>query len=217
MPTWQIPPVSDKTGLRMKRDSFLLIAFLLLFPLQSVQAGAEHDHDEHHETAATLGSHVHGEVLLNLVIEGNDVAVEMISPAMNLVGFEHTPSTQAQRESVNRVLTRLADPDTLFSLPSEAGCELISSEIETALAGDAPQTDAATGHDAQDHGGQTAEHSDFHAFYQMRCANAGAIDTLNLALFGIFPGVENVRLQWIDNLKQGAVQRDASNPVVDLH
>ena len=38
-------------------------------------------------------SHIHGIVEMNLAVEGSQLYIELISPAANIVGFEHAPST----------------------------------------------------------------------------------------------------------------------------
>lgn len=63
---------------------------------------AEEAHRESQEAAQetgyrALGAHVHGIGELNVAIDGEALLVELISPAMDLVGFEHAPRTEAQR------------------------------------------------------------------------------------------------------------------------
>ena len=44
--------------------------------------------------AQELGSHVHGLTELNLVIANQNVQIEFISPAINLLGFERASNSQ---------------------------------------------------------------------------------------------------------------------------
>ena len=59
------------------------------------------EHDHHYEQHQ---AHVHGEATLHVVVEGNTVEIELQSPAMNLLGFEHSPETQQQKNGINRLL-----------------------------------------------------------------------------------------------------------------
>lgn len=67
------------------------------------------------ETERELGTHEHGGALINVVLADSTVFIELETPWMNLVGFEHAPSTEAQHESVENSLEMLNRPDTLFS------------------------------------------------------------------------------------------------------
>jgi Protein of unknown function (DUF2796) len=42
------------------------------------------------------GAHEHGVAELNLALDGKELWIEFSSPAVNLVGFEHTPGNAEQ-------------------------------------------------------------------------------------------------------------------------
>ena len=68
-------------------SSVIIIVVTATGPLFSaIQAGEHHHHD----------AHVHGVAHLNVALEGNDLYIELTSPAANIVGFEHDPRTQNQ-------------------------------------------------------------------------------------------------------------------------
>ena len=57
----------------------------------------DHDHDHGHDS---LSAHEHGVGSLNLVVDGNDVSIELDSPADNLLGFEYLPTSDADKAKV---------------------------------------------------------------------------------------------------------------------
>ena len=73
------------------RRLLLALPFALL-PLAVAHAHDDHDHDHAH---GTLGAHEHGVAKLNVVLDDNTLELELDSPAMNLVGFEHAASSDA--------------------------------------------------------------------------------------------------------------------------
>ena len=57
-----------------------------------------------------LGPHQHGHGTLNIAIEGGRVSMELDVPGADIVGFEHAPSTKAQRTAVDKAKAQLAAP-----------------------------------------------------------------------------------------------------------
>lgn len=73
-----------------------LLLALVLLPF-AAQAHDDHDHDHAH---GSLGKHEHGVAQLNVALDGKTLELELDSPAMNLVGFEHAASTDADKAAV---------------------------------------------------------------------------------------------------------------------
>jgi len=80
--------------------------------------------------AKTLGSHVHGLSELTIAIGNETVEIEMTSPAMNLVGFEHKAHDKADIDLVNKITKQLNNHKELFSF-SGSSCLLIDSSTDT--------------------------------------------------------------------------------------
>ena len=57
--------------------------------------------------AQELGSHVHGLTELNLVIANQNVQIEFISPAINLLGFERASNSPEENKLFYEVLQSL--------------------------------------------------------------------------------------------------------------
>ncbi len=182
-------------------------ALLTTLALSSAPSQAEgmRDHD----------SHVHGAALLNLALEGGVLEAELISPAANIVGFEHAPRDAAERERVAAAAKQLRDGARLLGIPAEAKCRVAELEVESALLDeehdhhaegeekhDDHRHEGEEKHDDHHHEGEKEHaeeehggHSEFHVHYHLECAEPAALERLSLGLFNFFPGVESLRVQ----------------------
>ncbi|MFY1029015.1 MULTISPECIES: DUF2796 domain-containing protein [Pseudomonas] len=180
------------------RRLLLALPFALL-PLAVAHAhDDDHDHDHAH---GTLGAHEHGVAKLNAVLDGNTLELELDSPAMNLVGFEHAANSDADKAKVAAVRQQLEQPLKLFGLPAAAGCKEDQQELESPLFGDAPKAD-----DDGDEHEHSHQHSDIGAHYQLTCANPDKLAQVDLApLFKAFPATQKITVQLIGpNGQKGA-------------
>ncbi len=179
------------------RRLLLALPFALL-PLVAAQAADTHDHEH-----GSLGAHEHGVARLNAALDGKTLELELQSPAMNLVGFEHVASSDADKAKVAAVHAQLAQPLALFSLPATAGCTVASQELESPLFGDkAEDHDHDAEGDEHDH-----DHSEIHAHYQFTCATPAALKHLDLGnLFKTFPATQKIAVQLIGPSGQQGVE-----------
>lgn len=188
------------------RRTLLALPFALL-PFAIAQADSHehvHDHDHAHEEHGSLGAHEHGVASLNVALDGQTLEIQLESPAMNLVGFEHEAKSDADKAKVASARKHLEQPQALFALPIEAKCALQESELESPLLGDAE-------HAEHEHGDEHG-HSDIDASYHFTCANAEALKTLELgSFFGTFPGTEKLEVQLIGPSGQQGAELTPSN------
>lgn len=189
------------------RRLLLALPFALL-PLAVAQAhDDDHDHDHAH---GTLGAHEHGVARLNAVLDGNTLELELDSPAMNLVGFEHAASSDADKAKVAAVRQQLEHPLKLFGLAAAAGCKEDQQELESPLFGDAPKAD-----DEGDEHDHEHSHSDIGAHYQLTCASPDKLAQLDLApLFKAFPATQKINVQLIGRNGQKGVEATPAKAAV---
>lgn len=45
-------------------------------------------------------AHTHGEAQLNIIIEPSSIILEFNSPALNIVGFEHSPTSESEKNAI---------------------------------------------------------------------------------------------------------------------
>ncbi|NIE75565.1 DUF2796 domain-containing protein [Pantoea sp. Ap-967] len=188
------------------RRLLLALPFALL-PLAVAHAHDEHDHDHAH---GTLGAHEHGVAKLNVVLDGNTLELELDSPAMNLVGFEHLASSDADKAKVAAVRQQLEQPLKLFGLAAAAGCKEDQQELESPLFGDAAKAD-----DDGDEHEKGHVHSDINAHYQLTCATPEKLAQLDLApLYKAFPATQKINVQLIGPNGQKGVETSPAKAVV---
>ena len=188
------------------RRLLLALPFALLSGF--VLAAEQHDHDhDHHDS---LGAHEHGAAELDAALDGSMLEIELRSPAMNLVGFEHAPSSDADKRKIADARERLEQPDALFGLPAAAGCKLAETELESPLF----EGEAHDHGDEHEHDGDhESQHSEIHVHYHFDCATPQAIQALDLqALFKAFPGTKKIQAQLIGPNGQRGAQLDADQP-----
>jgi Protein of unknown function (DUF2796) len=82
------------------------LCILALFPA-AIALADEAEHREH-------GPHVHGMAELNVALDGNVLWIELNSPAMNIVGFEHAPQSAEQKAAVHDATETLKDGGHVF-------------------------------------------------------------------------------------------------------
>ncbi|AMB84005.1 zinc-binding protein [Pseudomonas agarici] len=177
------------------RRLLLALPFALL-PLVAAQA----DEKEH----GSLGAHEHGVARLNAALDAQTLELEVQSPAMNLLGFEHAATSDADKAKVAAVRALLDNPLALFQLPKEAGCVVANQELESPLFGDPAPEDAHHDEEEDDHAKGTDEHphhhdhSEIHAHYQFNCATPAALKQLDLTqVFKTFPATQKIQVQLI--------------------
>ena len=181
------------------RRLLLALPFALL-PLAVAHAADEHDHEH-----GSLGAHEHGIGRLNAALDGQTLELELEGPAMNLVGFEHAATTDADKAKVASVRAQLEKPLVLFNLPKAAGCVVAMQELESPLFGDKPHADDDHDKDAKDE--HHHDHSEIHAHYQFTCAAPGALKNLDLAnIFNTFPATQKIQVQLIGPSGQQGVE-----------
>lgn len=190
------------------RRLLLALPFALL-PLTAAVAHDEHDHEH-----GTLGAHEHGVARLDVALDGNTLELELDSPAMNLVGFEHAATSDADKATVARVREQLAAPSSLFTLDAAAGCDLTQQTLESPLFGQAPAVHEHE-HEKPDAHAHEHGHSDIHARYALTCTTPGALTQLDLApLFQHFPTTRTLHVQLIGPNGQKGQEATATQATV---
>ncbi len=107
-----------------------------------------------------LGTHEHGHLTLNVVVEGTLLSVELEAPGMNVLGYEHRPRSAAEQQQFDAQQRWLQSGRAAIGVPPAAGCRLEKIVVS------APDWSAAEA--GEDHG-------DYRVNWRFRCTNAGAL------------------------------------------
>jgi hypothetical protein len=202
--------------------SLKAIVVITVIGLTSPRAQAEEY--RHHE------AHEHGVAHLNVAVEGSNLYIEFTSPAANIVGFEHHPSTQEQKVAIQKAIEKLKAGETLFILPPGAEGQFVKSTVDTDIVedfeheSDAARTDehgeshkeahTDTNYREEEHEADKNEHerhSEFKADYRFVCKSPEKLDHMDVMLFRLFPGIEKIEVQLLTATKQTALELTAKN------
>lgn len=193
------------------RRLLLALPFALL-PLAIAHAAGETEHP-------SLGAHEHGVARLDVALDGKSLELELDSPSMNIVGFEHAASTDSDKAKVAEARELLLKSQALFNLPLAAKCAVTTQKLESPLFGDKPDADAADDdHDededahAKGEGEEHHHHSEIHAHYVFVCDNPSALKNLDLTqIFKTFPATHKIQVQLIAPSGQQGVEATPDN------
>lgn len=183
----------------MRRLLFALpLALLPLFA-----SAHEHEHEREH---GSLGAHEHGVGSLNVALDGQTLELDLDSPSINIVGFEHVASTEAEKANVAAVRAQLENPLALFNVPKAGHCTVEQKTLKSPLfEADSEQGAAKTEH----------AHSDIEAHYVFTCSQPDALKSLDLApFFSTFPATQKIKVQLIGPKGQQGVEVTPKAPGV---
>jgi len=162
--------------------------------------------------ALAHGPHVHGTGELHVAVENSNLDIEFHSPLHNLLGFERSPKTDPQRAAVTAMTAKLNKPETLFKLPKAASCTAGPTHIDSAL-NEAPVTPSKSVK-AAPKDGVDDDHADLTATFGFVCANMDKLDSIEVAIFGAFPGTKIIKAEIIGPRGQSAATLSPNRRVI---
>ena len=184
---------------------YLLPSLILTLASFSLVA---HEHEHEHEHEHSLAAHVHGVATLNIAIENQQLALQLASPAMNIIGFEYKPHSAADQHAVITAERSLKNEQLLFVLPQSAGCSLSALDIDNDLTDLNHEEQHST--DATQH-----QHSDIIVNYSYKCTNPVKLRSMELTgFFKAFPLTEKINVQLISAQAQQGSELTANNPLL---
>ncbi|CAA0089997.1 Uncharacterised protein [Zhongshania aliphaticivorans] len=176
---------------------FFVFNTLWVLLLSSPTVTANDEHSEHHEHHESGQAHVHGTAELFVVLEGNQLSIQLHSPAVNLLGFEGHAETTEQQSLLNDVRQSLANTKTLFQFENDL-CQLKNHSADF--------TSVTKKNDHEEH----SEHSDIESHYLFHCEQTDKLYSLTTQLTNRFPAIHSLQVQWIVKGRQGAITLDNS-------
>lgn len=105
-----------------------------------------------------LSAHVHGVSTAEIAIEGRTVEINILSPGMDIVGFEYAPSTAADKDAVDAAVRVMLVPENIVTLPADAACR-VAEVLAHLHSGDHDHDEEHAEDDHSDHGDH-ADHED---------------------------------------------------------
>ena len=133
--------------------------------------------------AAAAGKpHEHGVARLDVAAESRGLSLLLEVPLDSLLGFEHEPRSDAERQQVDLALARLRAGAALFRIDPAAGCAAKSMKLQS---------------DALGLGGEKIKegHAEIEAAYEFSCTDGGRAGFVEAQLFEAFPRLQRVEVQ----------------------
>ncbi len=134
-------------------------------------------------------AHAHGKAELELSIKAGAIRGVFRTPMDNLLGFEHAPKTQSQKNSVEQLRQRLSDATRFFAPNAAAqGLPAPSSFSSAMFSG----------------GGQNG-HSDLEYQFGFDCNRPGELKSIEALVFEHYPRMHEIRTELVSEAGQRAV------------
>ena len=197
---------------------YIAAIFLLL-----IGAGAKSDENRAQSTGHR--AHTHGLAELTLAKEGNELEIQLESPAVNLFGFEHRANTEDELRAVKSAKTILESPGKVF-LFEGTDCDPGESDVDVsgAMADEDAHHSAAEhseDHDEEheaheEHDEHHESHSEVTASYRFTCVRGTGLEAVSVTLFEHFPGLEKVQVNWVTETRQGSTTLRANDTKFSL-
>lgn len=184
-------------------------------------SGHKHDHDHDKEKTASLPAHEHGRGTFNMAVSGKTVVIEFEAPAADIVGFEHEPTTKAQKKAVSDARKKLEKPLGLFALSPAAGCKVTKASVESGQNVTEEKHGHSHGH-SHDHDKKSAKaeegevHSEWHAKYELSCSKPASLGEITFAYFDTFANAEELEVSLVGDRgsrKFEATRKNKSMPM----
>lgn len=150
--------------------------------------------------ASAEEAHVHGEAVLEIVIDDAGALISFEAPAIDIVGFEYLPKTDAEQAAIDEKLALLAQIETVVTLPANAVCTVDHSHVDF---------------EAEEHDGEV-EHIAFHAEFEVECSNAAGLTSLTTSVFDHFPALEEMEVEVVSPSGQKGASMEPDRTTLEL-
>jgi hypothetical protein len=191
-------------GSASRAAAFLVLPAALLLAAPGARAADDFTQHEAHE---------HGKAVLDVAVDGGRVDLRLATPAINVLGFERAPRTEAEKKAAADAAALLRRHAQLFAFPVAARCTAGAAELTAPAWGTAAgKHDHDHDHDAKG-GHDESGHADYQARWTFTCAAPAALTFVDAPLVGrLQPGtvvtanVLSEALQTRQDLQAGAVR-----------
>lgn len=181
-------------------------------------------------SAPNPAPHAHGSGYLTVIFYKSQLLIELITPANNILGFEHAPQTKAQWQAYSNVATTLKQPNQLISLTPQ--CQptdtLVKLPFENLKGNNFDATHSHSHEHEHEHEHEQkdnqidskkkllhAEHTNIVTRYSWSCTST-RLPIIDVKYFTVFPGFKTINTEWVINGNQGATPLTPQNTTISL-
>ena len=177
------------------------IPLVLIALSVSLDVISAEDHHHHH----SLEAHTHGIATLSISIEGEEVWLNLQSPAANIVGFEYRAQTEDELHFIDDAKATAAKPAELFKFKG-GNCSLDSSDLDFSAV--MPKAHA---HNHSHHDHDHENHAEISLTYNYRCKQSNRLSGMHIEVQNAFPSIKYLEVQWINDNGSNAAMLDHHN------
>lgn len=183
------------------------------------------------EETRHAAAHEHGAAQLNIAQDGRVITAEFVSPAINLVGFEHMARDADEEKAVRDAIALLEDGGSLFRFKgTECALESALVKAEGLLAPVSGEARHADEHEhehedeqhdthASEHDGEHADeegHSEFEATYRFNCQSEDMPESIRIGFFDKWLELEDVDTVFLGSGKQLSAELTSWVPTLEI-
>lgn len=177
-----------------------------------------------------MDAHVHGVSTAKIAVDHGTVEIDILSPGMDIVGFEYPAASDAEKDAVAAAVRTLLIPENIVTLPQAAGCRLtgVLAHLHGGSHGHGDEHAGEEGHDHEDHEDHedhadahghdegAGEHSEFHVRYGFSCADEDALTTVGFPFFDQFENAQEIEAEFVTETGAGAAEIDRGEAELSL-
>ncbi|HEY7906477.1 MAG TPA: DUF2796 domain-containing protein [Wenzhouxiangella sp.] len=166
------------------------------------------------------GAHVHGQGSGTMAVDEQTVSLSLEMPGFNVVGFEHPPTSQAQRAEIDSALT-IFNTGQWLNMDPQGRC-VVSKTSATAEGYNPGADDGEAGHhhSHDHHDNDHHDHEGDHAYFEINveavCAAIDELEWVEINLFASFPNNERITLDVLTQTGALQARLDANTTRVDM-
>ena len=217
----------------MKNNTLLYSLLLIPFTLTPAAFADDEDHDDHNHH--NHEAHVHGAWELFSAMDENELSLVLKGPLVDLVGFEHKPKSDEEKEALHSLHARLSSLSSLVTVDEKARCsEAKPAKIEIPHFADHATHEKHDDHDEhEDHdhhnheGDETHAHHSTHdhekheasahtdnveVHYSLKCASPKQLKMIEVTAFTNFPQITTVEAVYLSDQGQAANKLTPRSP-----
>ena len=179
------------------RSSKCVVAVAALLAIYAASAQTEEPvSPDPTPTPAPSAAHQHGVARLKVMVQGQRLAFEFDSAAIDVIGFERAPQSDAEQRKVSYARGQLQQAPRLFITSPGANCRLVSVKV------DEPTWDDA------------GEHQDYRARYVFLCQRPQLLQAIDVRLVNqLAPGTRLQARVMVGNTKRTLELVDNRNTI----
>ena len=155
-------------------------------------------------------AHIHGLSNLNMVLDKQTLAIKIITPLGDIVGFEGIPRTKIQKESIEKAVEKFRKSENVLLIN---GGSCLQKKVTVNL-GHIDETDNSR--HKHNHKNHEDTHSDLSAEYEFNCSQPEHLKEITLRLFDQFSSMEKIKAQWITSNSQGQTSLTKNRNVIKI-